>query len=452
LIHAAGRITNMAAKRYCDGVTRRDFLKVGVLGGMGLSLASYLRLAEAGEVHGGKAQAAIFIYLSGGPSHLDTFDMKPDAPEEYRGEFKPIPTNVAGVQICEHLPKLARCADKFAIVRGVTHSLAAHGPGTRYMNTGNLPNPALEYPGYGAVVSKELSCLPDLPPFIAIPTTPQKAGYLGVRHAPLVTNASPTAGKPFNVRGITLGEGLTVTALDKRTRLLRDLDTAFKDHETGSDVLDGLDKFKEKAYRIIRSPRARKAFDLSQEPAATAEKFGKDAFGQSCLLAGRLVEAGVRFTTITLGGWDTHGNNFAQLKGRAAAKGGKGAAGLLPTLDTGLAALFGWLADKRLLETTAVFVTGEFGRTPKVNKTAGRDHWSRAMFVLLGGGGFKGAQVVGASDARGEGPVGEGFKPEDIAVSFYHALGIRHTREYRTSTGRPVMIVREGKIIRQLMK
>jgi hypothetical protein len=441
----------MTANRYCDGVTRRDFLKVGVLGGTGLSLASYLRLADAGEVQGGKAQAAIFIYLAGGPSHLDTFDLKPDAPEEIRGEFKPIPTNVAGVRICEHLPKLARCADKYAIVRGVTHSLAAHGPGTRYMNTGNLPNPALEYPGYGAVVSKELSCPPDLPPFIAIPATPQKSGYLGVRYAPLITNASPVPGKPFNVRGITLGKGLTVTALDKRTNLLRDLDTAFKDHETNSDVLDGLDKFKKKAYSIISSPRTRKAFDLSQEPAVAAEKFGAHAFGQSCLLAGRLVEAGVRFTTITLGGWDTHGNNFVQLKGGPLGKGGKGAAGLLPTLDTGLAALFGWLADKGLLESTSVFVTGEFGRTPKVNNNAGRDHWSRAMFVLLGGGGFKGGQVVGASDARGEGPVGEGFKPEDIAVSFYRVLGIRHTKEYHTSTGRPVMIVREGKVIRQLI-
>lgn len=442
----------MATNRYCDGLTRRDFLKVGVLGGMGLSLAKYLGMAAAGEVQGGKAQAAIFIYLGGGPSHLDTFDLKPDAPEEYRGEFKLIPTNIPGVQICEHMPKLARCADQFAIVRGVTHSLAAHGPGKQYMNTGNLPNPALEYPGYGAVVSKELSCPADLPPFVAIPTTSQKPGYLGIRYAPLETNKSPTLGQPFNVRGITLGEGLTVTALEKRSRLLHDIDTVFKDHETNSDVLDGLDQFKEKAYRIISSPRARKAFDLSQEPLHVAEQFGKDGFGQSCLLAGRLVEAGVRFTTISLGGWDTHGDNFAQLKGSTTGgKGGKGAAGLLPTLDTGLAALFGWLANKGLLETTAVFVTGEFGRTPKVNRTAGRDHWSRAMFVLLGGGGFKGGQVVGASDARGEGPVGEGFKPEDVAASFYHVLGIRHTKEYHTSTGRPVMIVREGKLIRQVL-
>jgi Protein of unknown function (DUF1501) len=441
----------MATNRYCDGMTRRDFVKAGVVGGIGLSLSQYLRMAAAGEVQGGKAQSAIFIYLGGGPTHMDTFDLKPDAPEEYRGEFKPIPTNVPGVQICEHLPRLARCADKFAILRGVTHSLAAHGPGTKYMNTGNLPNPALEYPSYGSVVSKELASRPDLPPFIAIPNTPQRPGYLGIPYAALQTNESPMLGKPFNVRGITLGDGLTVTALEKRSQLLHDIDTAFKGYETNSDLLDGLDQFKKKAHSILSSTRARTAFDLSQEPVKTAEEFGDHAFGQSCLLAGRLVEAGVRFTTISLGGWDTHGNNFTQLKGGAGGKGGKGQAGLLPTLDSGLAALFNWLANKGLLETTAIFVTGEFGRTPKVNKTAGRDHWSRAMFVLMGGGGIKGGQVVGASDAKGEGPVGEGYKPEDVAASFYHALGIPHTKEYHTSTGRPVMIVREGKVIRQLL-
>jgi hypothetical protein len=441
----------MATNRYCDGITRRDFVKVGALGGLGLSLASYLRMAKAGEIEGAKAQSAIFIYLGGGPSHMDTFDLKPDAPEEYRGEFKPIATNVSGVQISEHLPKLAACADKFAIVRGVSHSLAAHGPGTAYMNTGNIPNPALEYPSYGAVVTKELPSAKDLPPFVAIPNSPQKPGYLGVKYAPLQTNASPTAGKPFPLRGITLGDGLTITALEKRTHLLHDLDTAFKEHDLKSDLLDGLDQFKDKAFSIISSPRCRKAFDLSQESAKTAEAFGTNAFGQSCLLAGRLVEAGVRFTTITLGGWDTHAQNFANLKG-GAPRGGKGAVGLLPTLDAGLAALFGWLADRGLLATTAVFVTGEFGRTPKINRNAGRDHWSRAMFVLLGGGGFSGGQVVGASDARGEGPaVGDGFKPEDVAATFYHNLGINHTKEYHTSTGRPVMIVREAKLIRQLV-
>jgi hypothetical protein len=441
----------MATNRTCDGVTRRDFLKVGVLGATGLSLAGYLRLAAAGEVRGARAKSAIFINLGGGPSHLDTFDLKPDAPTEYRGEFSPIDTNVPGVRICEHLPQLARCADKFTIVRGVTHTLAAHELGTRYMNSGNAPTPALEYPGYGSVVSKELAGAPDLPPFVAIPNTPQRPGYLGIRYAALQTNALPAFGKPFSVRGITVGGGMSLTAVERRHRLLSDVDTAFKGFEAKNDLVSGLDQFKEEAYRIISSPRARKAFDISQESPETAERFGKHGFGQSCLLAGRLVEAGVRFVTVSLGGWDTHAQNFARLKGGGpAGKGGKGPPGLLPQLDTGLAGLLTWLSERGLLESTAVFVTGEFGRTPKVNRNAGRDHWARAMFVLLAGGGVRGGRVVGASDARGEGPVGKGYKPDDVAASFYHCLGIDPAKEYYTSTGRPVMIVRDGKVMREL--
>jgi hypothetical protein len=441
----------MPSNRYCDGITRRDFLSVGALGWAGLSLAGYLRLAAAGEIRQAKANAAIFINLGGGPSHMDTFDLKPDAPAEYRGEFRPVATKAPGVQICEHLPRLAGCADKFAVLRGVSHSIAEHALGTKYLTTGNRPLPSLEYPGYGAVVGRELGGQPDLPPFVAIPNTPQKAGYLGVRYAPLQTNAAPTLGKPFSVRGITLGAGLTLASLERRGRLLHEVDTAFRGFEA-SDLVEGLDKFKEQAYRIISSPRARRAFDVSQEPLAVAERFGNNAFGQSCLLAGRLVEAGVRFVTVTLGGWDTHAQNFDRLKGGVAgAKGARPAIGLLPQLDSGLAALLERLDARGLLASTTVVVTGEFGRTPKVNKNAGRDHWARAMFVLLAGGGIKGGQVVGASDAKGEGPVGEGFKPDDVAATFYHTLGIDHKKEYHTNTGRPVMIVREGKLIPQLL-
>src|SRR5918999_62712 len=200
----------MTLHRYCDGIRRRDFVRVGVLGAAGLGLADYLRLAAAGEVKGAKATSAIFINLAGGPSHLDSFDPKPDAPEEYRGEFRTIPTNVPGIAICEHLPKLARCADKFALLRGVSHSLTEHQMGIKYMNTGNRPLPSLEYPGYGAVVSKELPGAPDLPPFVGIPKTPQVAGVLGVEYAPFNTQTTPRAGQPFSVRGITLDRGLTL--------------------------------------------------------------------------------------------------------------------------------------------------------------------------------------------------------------------------------------------------
>jgi hypothetical protein len=430
---------------YCDGVTRRDFLKIGVAGGMGLSLAGYLRLAAAGELRSARAQAAIVINLTGGPSHLDTFDMKPLAPAEYRGEFKPISTNVKGIEICEYLPRLAKCADKYEILRGVSHTIADHQSGTQYMTTGNPPTPSFEYPCFGAVVSRELPGPADMPPFVAIPNTPERPGFLGARYSAMQTGASPALGKPFAVRGLALGSDMSLTVVERRHQLLHDVDTALAEVEKDNDVLMGLDRFKQEAYSIIMSSRARQAFDTSREPRAVAETFGNHAFGQSCLLAGRLIEAGVRFVTVSLGGWDTHIQNFRALKGAMGP-----VPGLLPRLDDGLAALLGWLDARGLLPSTAVFVTGEFGRTPKINKTAGRDHWSRSMFVLLAGAGFKGGQVRGASDAKGEVPTGTPYRPEDLAASFYHALGIDHTKEYHTASGRPIAIIRDGRILKEL--
>jgi hypothetical protein len=429
----------MAAHRYCDGVSRRDFLKVGALGAAGFTLADYLRLARAGEVKVAKGKSAVFVFLGGGPTHMDTFDMKPDAPAEYRGEFKPIATNVPGVQICEHLPNLAKCADAYTILRGVSHTLAGHELGTLYLNTGSRPVPSVIYPGYGAVVSKELPGARDLPHYVAIPSTPQKAGYLGVRYAPLQTNAVPLPGVAFSVRGISLGDGLTVEEFEKRQKLLTNLDTTFKGLEQNSKLVEGMDQFAQQAFDMISSPRARQAFDVSQEKPEVAGRFGTTRFGMSCLLASRLVEAGVRFVTVAFGGWDTHGGNFRACKEN-----------LLPQLDQGLAALFTTLRERGLLESTTVYVTGEFGRTPKVNDKAGRDHWPRAMFVLLGGGGIRGGQVLGTSDDKGQGPAGAGYTPDQAAASFFHSLGIDHTKEYHTSTGRPIMIVREGSVIKEL--
>jgi len=429
----------MSNHRYCDGLARRDFLKVGAIGAAGITLADYLRLAHAGEVKSPGQKSGIMVYLGGGPTHMDTFDLKPDAPDENRGEFKPIDTNCPGVQISEHLPKLAKCADKFAILRGVSHTLAAHELGTLYMNTGNRPLPSLRYPGYGAVVAKELATAPELPPFVAIPSTPQEGGYLGVKYAPLKTNSSPKAGQPFTVRGVTLGKGLTIEQLDRRQQLLADVDTAFKGYEESSDLVSGLDEFSKQAYNMISSPKARKAFDISQESPEIVKNFGTADFSTSCLLATRLVEAGVRFVTVSLGGWDTHQNNFEQLKN-----------GKLGVLDEGLAGLFTTLAAKNLLDTTSVIVTGEFGRTPKINARAGRDHWPRAMFVLMGGGGMKGGQVIGASDAKGMGPAGDAITPDMVAASYFRSLGVDHHKEYHTNTGRPMMIVRNGEPIPQL--
>ncbi len=429
---------------FCDGIKRRDFLRAGVVGsgllsGVGLNLASYLRMAQAGELRAPKATRAIYIRLGGGPTHMDTFDLKPDAPSEYRGDFKPISTNVAGMQISEHLPKLAQCADKFTLLRGVSHTLAAHELGTKYMNTGNRPLPSLEFPGFGAVVSKELKTADDLPPFVAIPTTPQIGGYLGIQYGAFNTNNAPRMGEAYRVRGISLNPELTLTEVDRREKLLHQVDTAFQGYESKINLLAGLDNFSDRAYNMISSKRAREAFDVADEPKEVAERFGNHEFGQSCLLACRLVASGVRFATVNSQKWDMHQNIFPTLKDRA-----------LPELDQGLSALLTTLSERGLLESTVVILAGEFGRTPKINQRAGRDHWPRAMFVLMAGGGIGGGRVFGASDDKGMGPAGDAITPDNIAASFYHALGIDHRKEYQTSSGRPVMIVREGQIMPEL--
>ena len=431
----------MALHKTCDGLQRRDFLKVGAVGATSLSLSSLLRMSEAGQVNtNAKATNAIFINLPGGPSHMDTFDLKPDAPEEYRGEFNPIQTKIPGIEISEHLPKLASVMDKFVILRGVSHTLAAHRLGSEYVNSGNRPLPSLEFPGYGAVVTKEMGGPAELPPLVSIPRSTQKAGYLGVKYAPLHTNATPQPGRPFSVRGITLGNGLTVADVEKRQGLLNSLDTTFAGFEKNNQLLDGLDRFSQQAYSMISSKRARDAFDISQESPQFAEKFGEESFGQSCLLATRLVEAGVRFVTVSTGGWDTHRDNWGKLKSN-----------LLPSLDEGLSGLLTGLEEKGLLESTAVYVTGEFGRTPKINQErGGRDHYPRCMFMLMAGGGIAGGRVLGESDDKATEPLNDGFTPDDVAASFYHNLGIDHTKEYHTNTGRPVMIVREGNVIDEL--
>ena len=431
----------MRTNTYCDGINRRDFLRAGALAGMGLSLSNYLNLASAGEVTAARGQGAIFINLAGGPSHMDTFDLKPDAPAEYRGDFKPIETNVSGVQICEHLPKLAQVADKYAILRGVSHTLADHGLGALYMNTGNKPLPSLRFPCYGSVVAKEKGALPDMPAFVAIPSFNgvDSSGYLGVEYGPMETGSTPQAGQPVRIRGLTLN-GVTLEEIDRRQNLLSSYDTAFGKKVHEDRLLAGMDQFGQKAYAMMRSARCRDAFDMKKESESLTTLFGKDGFQQSCLLATRLIESGVKFVTIQLGGWDTHINNFNSLKDK-----------VLPNFDAGVAGLFRALEAKGLFSTTAVFVTGEFGRTPKINKLVGRDHYPRSMCVLMGGGGLKGGQVLGESDARGENPKDKAITPDDIAATFYKTLGIDPAKEYKTPGGRPVMITRYGTPVPELL-
>ena len=430
----------MATHLFCDGIQRRDFLKIGALSGMGLGLSDYLGLAKANAATNATAKSAIYVRLAGGPSHMDTFDMKPDAPDTHRGEFREIATNVPGVRISEHLPKLAKCADKYAILRGVSHTLAAHRLGAEYLMTGNRPLPALKYPTYGAVVSKELSAPRDIPGSVAIPKGANAStGFLGLEYGPFETGASPKAGQPMNIRDLSLSNGLTLADIDRRNNLLKRYDTAFGSFVREDKVLSGMDAFSQKAYEMMRSNRTREAFDLTRESPSVSGMFGDGGFSQSCLLATRLVESGVRLVNVQLGGWDTHRDNFNRLKDNN-----------LPNLDDGLTGLFRTLEAKGLLETTAVFVTGEFGRTPKINQRGGRDHYPRAMFCLLAGGGMEGGRVIGASDEKGEGPRDRVISPDDVAATFYHALGIDHTKEYHSPTGRPVMIVRHGKPIPEL--
>jgi hypothetical protein len=322
--------------------------------------------------------------------------------------------------------------------------LAAHALGTQYVNTGTRPLPSLEYPGYGAVVARETEQInpSDLPPFVSIARTAQTPGFLGVKYAPLDTGGTPRAGQPFSVRGISLDGGLTVSDVQRRQQLLHDLDVTFRGFEEEHQLLDGLDQFSQQSHAIITSPRSRAAFDISRESPTFAKPFGEETFGVSCLLACRLIESGVRFVTLSLGGWDTHQDNFTRLRER-----------LLPAFDTGLPALLNGLQQKGLLESTAVFVTGEFGRTPKINSRSaegGRDHYPRCMFMLMAGGGIRGGQVVGRSDDRATQPADEGFTPDDAAATFYHNLGIDFTQEYHTATGRPITIVRDGQVIREL--
>lgn len=435
----------MSNQRMCDGMLRRDCLRVGMLGMAGLTLTDWLKAEAHASQSTSSMRSAIFIDLAGGPSHLDSFDPKPEAPVEIRGKFSTIPTNVPGIVVSEHLPKLAACADKYAILRGVSHTLAAHQLGSEYINTGNRPLASLEYPGYGSVVSRESEAInpSDLPPFVAIPNGNQKPGFLGIRYAPMSTNGTPRLGQPFAVRGVSLGQEVSMEEFSRRRNLLHDLDQGLGELDKQPQLLDGLDRFGEQAYSILTSTKAREAFDISREPESFAQTFGESPFGASCLLSVRLIEAGVRFVSMRLGGWDTHQNNFTKLS-----------TDLLPSLDSGLSALLSGLESRGLLESTAVFVTGEFGRTPKINtrsEEGGRDHYPRCMFMLMAGGSVKGGQVIGESDDQAAGPRHEAITPEQAAATFYQNIGIDYRKEYQTETGRPIMIVRDGNLIPGLM-
>jgi hypothetical protein len=429
----------------CEGFHRRDFLKIGAGGLFGLTLPQLLRLearAAAAAKPRRRANAVIMLWLGGGPSHQDMWDLKPDAPEGIRSLFKPIPTKADGVRISEHLPRTAQAADKISIVRSLYHSIPAHGPASVFMTTGNKPTPALEYPSLGSLTAKLMKSEKGVPPYVSFNDNRRSAsGYLGTAYNPfLVEGNAGGKGGSLRVRGIQLPNGFTLDQLEQRDKLFKGFDATFRSLDQSADLVEGLDSFHKQALEILRSDKCRKAFDLNQEAAALRERYGPTAFGQGVLAARRLIESGVRFVTISLGGWDTHGRNFDTLSKR-----------LLPQLDQTLSALVEDLNQRGMLDSTIVYCAGEFGRTPKINKNAGRDHWARSMAVALAGGGIQRGYAHGSTDAQGMAPATEPCTPDDISATIFHCLGIDPHMELTTSTGRPIQLFREGRVIEKLL-
>jgi hypothetical protein len=427
----------------CERFHRRDFLKLGTAGLLGMGLADLLRLeARASSAKKGKANSVIMIWLAGGPATIDMWDLKPEAPEEIRGEFKPIETSAKGVRICEHLARTAKVMDRCAVVRSVHHSIAAHGPGTIYLTTGNRPTPALDYPSLGSLASKLLPAATGVPAYVTFGEgkagAVANAGFLGTAYNPFEVEGSPDRGG-LKVQGVSLPDGFTVEDLEKRDKLVERFDARFKELDD-TDLPASLDRFHQQALDILRSDKTRKAFDVNQESQTFRDRYGRGSLGQSALVARRLVEAGVRFVTIGLGGWDTHGGNFRTLR-----------ANLLPQVDQALSALVTDLDEKGLLDSTVVYCAGEFGRTPRINGQAGRDHWARSMAVFLAGGGIAKGCAYGSTDVHGSAPDTDPCSPDDVTATIFQALGVPPHHEVTLPSGRPLAIFREGKVLEPLL-
>lgn len=430
----------------CEGFHRRDFLAVGSAGLLGLSLPAILA-AEAkakGDGKKSKAQSVILVWLAGGPATIDMWDNKPEAPEGIRGEFKSIDTAAPGMQFAETFPKLATVADKLSVVRSLYHTIPSHGPAAVFMTTGNKPTAALSYPAMGSIAAKLLATPVGLPPYVTFGDlrggAVGQSGYLGTGFNPFIIEGNGAAKTGFAVRGLTLPGNFGLTELEKRDQLLKSFDTGLRTADKSSDLVDGLDTFHKQALEILRSDKTRKALDLTAEKQPVRDAYGPTPLGQGALAARRLVEAGVRFATVSLGGWDTHQQTFNRHK-----------TALVPPLDQTLSTLIRDLDERGMLDSTIVMCAGEFGRTPKVNRNAGRDHWARSMACVLAGGGIKRGYVHGSTDSSGMAPSTEPCTPDDVSSTIFALLGIDPAMELQTPTGRPVQLFREGKAIEKLM-
>ncbi len=440
----------------CNGVTRRDFIQLGLGGVLGLGFCDVLRLrasaAEAGAKSatklGGKKVNCILIWMDGGPSHYESFDPKPDAPSEIRGEFKSISTKVPGIQFSECVPKLAATADKFTVVRSICHKDPNHGGGNHYMMTG-MPTPVpvacgafvTFHPSFGSMVSYDRGIRNGLPAYISMPEVSRSGGpnFLGAQHAPFVIDGYPNT-KGFKVRDVMLPADISEGRATNRHALRRSLDQMkrFND-KLADDPAVAFDQYYAQGIDLVASPQAQQAFDIEKESDKVRDAYGRNDFAQRLLMARRLVEVGVSFVTVYTGGWDHHTKIFESYRGNQ-----------MKSFDQGVAALISDLDERGLLDNTLVIALGEFGRTPKVNKDAGRDHWPGAMSVLMAGAKVPRGHVVGATDAKGYYASESVYKPEDFAASLYTKMGIDPAQVLHTNTGRPIQLVNGGRLIKEL--
>ena len=432
-------------------LSRRAFLRAGILGAGSLSLAQLLRNeAQAGT--GSRPNSVIILWMRGGPSHIDMWDPKPEAPLEYRGEFGTMSTSVPGIVLSDMLPQCARVMSKWSIVRSLNHHDAGHSTGDQICFTGynSGPNPDENiHPSCGSIVAEQLGHLnPQLPTYVMIPRLLPGANsaYLGVAHKPFETLADPAQLGPFKVPNFELPEGLSVDRLGDRRGLLGGFDRLRRDVDSRGQIVAS-DRFQQQAWNILTSPAARSAFDLDAEPQSIRDRYGfmpafdpgasnrcgAPAWSQRILLARRLIEAGVRLVTVDLRWWDTHVKGFDSLR-----------RGFLPRFDQSYSALIEDLEQRGLLETTLVVAWGEFGRTPRVNNDAGRDHYPNVFSAALAGGPIKGGRVLGSSDAKGAFPQSQPKSPQDVLATMYRHLGVDTTRQYVNSAGRPIPVLPFG--------
>lgn len=428
----------------CDGVSRRDFLRIGTLGTLGLSLPLFLRQQASAATESKnktRAKSVLLVYLGGGLSHHDSFDLKPDAPAEIRGKYSPIDSNVPGLRVGELLPHMAKAMDKVALIRSGAHNNDHHETATNWALSGRFGSAFGDYPAIGAVVAHETGFRSQLPPYVAIPRNPSftwelgKSAFLGGRYESFKTG-DPNAGD-FKVQDLSPSETLTAQSSTRRHNLLQAVDTLAQKVQ-GNDQIETYDEFRQRAAAMILSTEARRAFAVDQENDKLRDRYGRNTFGQSALLARRLVERGVRFVTVNYGGWDHHAKIWDNLGKK------------LPEFDQGFSALIDDMHTRGLLAETLVVCYGEFGRTPKLNKDTGRDHWGPAASLLFAGAGVRPGQVIGATDKQGAYVTRRPVAPADVACTIYESLGIDPRKQLIAPDGRPIEILDTGETVKEL--